>query len=155
MAYEHRQHQPFIAILLGLILVATFAGMVFMPSGTAGFDTLPVVIGIVAIAALGLFSRLTTRVADGAVSWCFGWGFPGGAFPVADIARVERTETSFWEGWGIHWTIWHGWLWNTWGFQAVQIFRKDGSSMTIGTDDPEGLINAINGTLRQAQGDSV
>ena len=76
MNYQHRQHQPFIAILLGLILVGTFAGMVFMPSRT-GFDTLPVVIGIVAIAALGLFSRLTTRVGDGNVSWSFG-DFGGG-----------------------------------------------------------------------------
>lgn len=147
MTYEHRQHQPFIAVLLGLILVGIFASMVFMPR-VSGFDTMPVVLGIVVIAAIGLSSRLSTRVENGRVSWFFGWGFPGGSRAVADIARVERTQTNLMEGWGIHWTIWHGWVWNAWGFQAVQIFDKDGSSVTIGTDDPDGFIAAVNSAMK-------
>lgn len=143
MAYEHRQHSPFIATVLIVMLLVMLATLVLTQPRYNDIAAMPIVAIIVAFAAIGLFTRLTTRVADGCVSWYFGWGFPRGSRSLAEIARVEMTQTNLLEGWGIHWTIWHGWVWNVWGFQAVQIFGNDGSSITIGTDDPDGLVDAI------------
>lgn len=55
-----------------------------------------------------------------------------------DIAEVKQGQTTFLEGWGIHWTPWKGWVWNIWGYACVVLRLKRGS-LKIGTDDPEGL----------------
>jgi hypothetical protein len=104
----------------------------------------PVVIALVPLLLVGIiFTRLTIVVDAHGVRWHFGWGWPGGAIAMADIARAAITQTNLLEGWGIHWTIWHGWLWNAGGFQAVEIFKHDGGGVTLGTDDPQGLAQAI------------
>jgi hypothetical protein len=58
---------------------------------------------------------------------------------------VQRTELNLLErgSAGLHWTIWHGWLWNVAGAEALELFLSDGSRITIGTDDPQGLLDAI------------
>jgi hypothetical protein len=100
--------------------------------------------GVAVIAAVGaVFTRLTIRVDADAVTWHFGWGWPSSAISMSEVDRAEITRTNLYEGWGIHWTIWHGWLWNAGGFQAVEIFKRNGSGVTLGTDDPQGLFQAI------------
>jgi len=37
----------------------------------------------------------------------------------------------------------HGWLWNVWGFRAVKFVLRNGRRVTLGTDDPQGLLTAI------------
>lgn len=93
--------------------------------------------------ALSAFTRLTIHVDATAVTWRFGWGFPSGSIAMGEIDRAETTQTNLLEGFGIHWTIWHGWLWNVGGFQAVEIFKTGGGGVTLGTDDPQGLMEAI------------
>lgn len=83
------------------------------------------------------------RVDARGVSWSFTAGIPGGVIPFEDIADALITTTRFWEGWGIHWTIIHGWLWNVAGFQGVLIRKRNGRVVTLGTDDPQGLYDAI------------
>jgi hypothetical protein len=144
-AYSHRQHSPIIPAILLLMLVIMMGSLFAMPHTVdPGPAVLPVMLVIVAAALVAMLSRLTTKVDEGGVSWAFGVGFPSGEIAAGSIARAEITQTNFMEGWGIHWTIWHGWVWNVWGFQAVQIFKNDGTSITIGTDDPEGFVAAIN-----------
>jgi len=127
---------------------------IFLPVGAilaAAWFTDPsielLVSALVAIAVIGIagviFTRLTIRVDANGVTWHLGWGWPGGALATSEIERAEITRTSLFEGWGIHWTIWHGWLWNVGGFQAVEITKTDGSRITLGTDDPQGLFQAI------------
>ena len=143
--YSHRQHNPFAPLALAIMLVLIMGVLLTLPRGAdPGPMILPVMVLIV-VAALGaMFSRLTTTVEGGVVAWYFGFGFPRGSRTLGEIASAELTQTNLLEGWGIHWTIWHGWVWNVRGFQAVQIHSTDGSSVTIGTDDPQGFLNAIN-----------
>jgi hypothetical protein len=110
-----------------------------------GVETLvPLAIVVVVIGLAGaVFTRLTIRVDADAVTWHFGWGWPSGAISLSQIERAEVTQTKLVEGWGIHWTIWHGWLWNVGGFQAVELFKQNGASVTLGTDDSQGLFQAI------------
>jgi hypothetical protein len=127
-------------IMLPIVAIALAAWFT-----SPGLETLvPLAFLVIVIGVLGgVFTRLTIRVDADAVTWHFGWGFPGSAIPTSQIERVEVTRTNLLEGWGIHWTIWHGWLWNAGGFQAVEIFKTDGGKLTLGTDDPQGLFQAI------------
>lgn len=143
--YSHRQHNPFIPMVLAIMLIVVMGALLTIPRGVdPGPLVTPVMLIIIVAALIGMLSRLTTRVESGIVTWYFGFGFPRGKRTVSHIARAELTRTSFLEGWGLHWTIWHGWLWNVYGFQAVEIFGNDGSRVTIGTDDPQGFLDAIN-----------
>jgi hypothetical protein len=137
--YEHQQHSTWM-YWVAIVVLAVFV-LIERAQPAAGVG---LAIGTIAIAvSMAIFARLSTRVDDRAVSWSFGWGWPRGSIALADIASVEGTETNLLEGWGIHWTIWHGWLWNTGGFQAVEMITRTGSRVTLGTDDPQGLYDAI------------
>lgn len=137
--YEHKQQSTWM-YWIGIAILALF----MLLTRTDPSVGLPLALSSIFIAAvLVVFSRLTTAVDDRAVSWAFGWGWPGGSIALHDIASVEITETTLLEGWGIHWTIWHGWLWNAGGFAAVEIWKLDGSRVTLGTDNPAGLYDAI------------
>jgi len=139
--YEHTQtgwwiYLPIIVLVVGASAIATGGAAAPFPIGVA-----PAI--IVMLGAGAIFARLTTRVEGTAVSWYFGWGWPGGSIAMAEIASAEVTDTNLLEGFGIHWTIWHGWLWNVWGFRAVEITKHGGGRVTLGTDDPQGLCQAI------------
>jgi hypothetical protein len=134
-AYEHRQWAPLNALLLLAVAVV---------AACAGAQNVPVHLVALVVILIGIaFSRLTTRVDQEAISWSFTFGAPGGRLAFADLDRAEVTRTNLFEGFGIHWTLWHGWLWNVWGFRAVELFRRDGRRVTIGTDDPQSLLAAI------------
>ena len=136
--YEHRQLSPWLLLAFVLILVA------FAFFGNSGVGQLEKLAAFVLVSLLTLaFASLCTRVDAGGVSWTYTWGFPGGSIPFSDIAEVQMTRTSWWEGFGIHWSLWHGWLWNVWGHAAVSIRKRNGALITLGTDDPQGLYDAI------------
>jgi hypothetical protein len=127
-----------ILILVSAIVVAAW----FTDPTAEMLVPLAVVVGVLAIVG-AIFTRLTIRVDAHAVTWHFGWGWPGGAISTSEIERAEVTQTNLLEGWGIHWTIWHGWLWNAGGFAAVEISKRNSGAVTLGTDDPQGLLQAI------------
>jgi hypothetical protein len=141
MPYERTQHAAWMWILLLIPVVIVIVAWTMNPVLEMG---LPAAVAIVPVLLVGaIFTRLTIAVDANAVRWHFGWGWPGGSIAMADVARAEITQTNLLEGWGIHWTIWHGWLWNAGGFQAVEIFKTNGGAVTLGTDDPQGLAQAI------------
>ena len=132
-------------VLLLAILAVAMAMGAFM-YGPYEALVLPALLVVMAIA----FTTLTTRVDATGVSWAFTLGWPSLHVAFSDIDAVEVTTTNFWEGWGIHWTIWHGWLWNVAGYGAVMIHTRGGARITIGTDDPQGLYEAIARFRRRA-----
>ena len=135
--YEHRQTAQWIVLIATLAAVA-YAMAAFMTGLYVFFGIALLLLAV----ALG-FGTLSTRVTDAGISWAYTLGWPGQAISLADVAKAEVTTTTFWEGWGIHWTIWHGWLWNAAGYGAVMIHRRSGGVVTVGTDDPQGLYEAI------------
>ncbi len=139
--YERTQHATWMWIVLLIPVLIIIAAWTTDPRAEIAMPVAALVGVLVLVGAI--FTRLTIAVDADAVRWHFGWGWPGGAVAMADIARAEITQTNLLEGWGIHWTIWHGWLWNAGGFQAVEIFKTNGSGVTLGTDDPQGLTEAI------------
>ena len=134
-ASEHRQWGP-----VGIFFILVVAAAIIY----AGRQAYPIYLAavILVITSAG-FSRLTTQVDPSGVSWSLTFGMPRGHVAFADLDRAEPATTNILEGWGVHWTIWHGWLWKMWGFRAVQLFLRSGRRITLGTNDPHGLLAAI------------
>ena len=143
--YEHRQLSPWMFPVLAVI------GFLLLHYGLGGPDASARLAAFaVAVAICVAFIQLSTRVDPRGVSWAFTLGVPGGAIAFEEIADVLVTRTQWWEGFGIHWSWLHGWLWNVSGFQGVMIRKRDGRLITLGTDDPQGLYDAIRAALRGA-----
>lgn len=61
-----------------------------------------------------------------------------------DIEAVEVGRTSPLDGWGIHYSIRRGWVWNLWGRDCAVVHFRDGGRLWIGTDDAENLTEFLN-----------
>lgn len=99
--------------------------------------------GLLAFAALMLaFSRLTVQVDEADVSVGFGGGLARRRFEVHTIEAASAVKVPWLAGWGIRLTP-QGWLYNVWGRGAVQLRFAGGRRFTIGTDEPDALLAAI------------
>lgn len=92
---------------------------------------------------LYLFGSLTITVDADRLAWWFGPGLVRKNLPLREVAASEAVTTTFFDGWGIHYTLAHGWLYNVAGFAAVAIRTHGGRRLALGTDDPSGLVAAL------------
>ena len=89
-----------------------------------------------------LFSTLNVRVTSDELLWRFGPGALRFHLPLSEIATVVPARTPLWAGIGIHW-VGSGWVYNVSGRDAVEITRRDGKKVWIGTGEPAVLTAAI------------
>jgi hypothetical protein len=61
----------------------------------------------------------------------------------ADVSTIDVGRTVLLEGWGIHWSLRGGWIWNLWGRDCVIIHFKNGSILRIGSDDAGNLARFL------------
>jgi hypothetical protein len=136
--YEHTQRGTVVQVAL-----LAGAGICFAAAQLASAPPFvgPLILVVVAVSAY-MFSSLTVRVSDRAVSWWFGPGVFRKELPLTEIKTAEVTRTRLLEGWGIHRTS-RGWLYNVSGFDAVQITLHSGKRILLGTDEPDRLRSAI------------
>jgi len=100
-------------------------------------------LGLLAFAALMLaLSRLTVVVDETHVRVGYGGGLARRTFAVHAVQSASAVKTSWLAGWGIRLTP-QGWLYNAWGRDAVRLSFAGGRRFTIGTDEPEALLAAI------------
>ena len=88
------------------------------------------------------FSTLTVEVREDELEAYFTGGLARRRIAVGDITAAETTRTSWLAGWGIRFTT-NGWLYNAWGRDAVMLTLAGGGRFTIGTDEPDTLLEAI------------
>jgi hypothetical protein len=145
--YEHTQAGwPLrLSVALGALL---FMAMTVLEELRQSPTTLALLLcGAGLVATVGwLFSSLTVRVHDDALSLHFGLGVLRRTWPLAEVESVEVTPTRFWDGWGVHRTR-RGWLYNVSGFDAVLVRLASGKSVLVGTDEPRKLKAAIERAL--------
>lgn len=131
---------------VGLFLVAIQAIVVVSleRSGemTVGAVSITVGVSLVVMLVLVMFSRQVVEVHPSVVSTWFGVGWPRRDTPVEEIAAVRRVENSRWWGYGIR-AIPNGWMYNSWGTDAVELGLASGKVFRIGTADPEGLAAEV------------
>ena len=60
----------------------------------------------------------------------------------ADIVSVEVGRTLVLDGWGVHYSVRGGWMWNLWGRACLVVKLKSGV-LRIGTDDAGNLIRFL------------
>lgn len=146
MTYEHTQTAPLTvvaSVALGLVLVTVVA------LGGSGIDAviaMSLFVGVISF-VLAAFNRLTVQVLHDQVVASFRWGWPAKRIPLAEVHRVEVVRNTWWYGFGIRLTP-HGWMYNVWGLDAVQLSFHDGQTFRIGTDDPAALAAALSAQVQ-------
>jgi hypothetical protein len=91
---------------------------------------------------IALFYKLTIRIDNQTLGASFGIGLIQRTISLEQIADCEPIRIRWWYGWGIHLTP-YGWLYNISGWDAVAITLRGGRKLSLGTDDPQGLVAAI------------
>jgi hypothetical protein len=105
---------------------------------------LPVSIALSAImlAAAVLFSSLTVEISNNELRWYFGPGLWTYRLPLAAIETVAVVRNHWWNGYGIRMAPGFR-LYNVSGLDAVELRVGANDVRRIGTDDPQGLAQAL------------
>lgn len=147
--YTHSQPGIFSRITFGALFIISFAAALFL--GAKDPKAVWVFSGMALLMLLGLllFHALTVEVARGYLRFRFGIGVIHRQFRIRDITDVAKVRNRWFYGWGIKLTP-HGWLFSVSGFDAIQIKLKSGRQYRIGTDDPDGLLAALEVAMKRA-----
>lgn len=113
-----------------------------------GFNILFIAVFAMLAVCLVLFAVLSVNVDSRDVSLRFGIGVIRKKFPVTGIETAGVVRNPWYYGWGIRKTP-DGWLYNVSGLLAVELRMKSGEKYRIGTDDPLGLLNAIEAVITE------
>jgi hypothetical protein len=133
-SYQHTQ--PGRAIVKFLVVM-------FLVFGVASAFLHQLIVGTIIIAIAGwAFRSMTIEISDTDLTWYFGSGFPRKSVPLSEVASAEAVRTTFWNGWGIHYTP-RGWLYNVSGYGAVAVTLRNGKRFCLGTDEPEKMAGEL------------
>ena len=105
---------------------------------------------VIMIFCLALFATLTTHVNGQAVDLQFGIGLIRRRFPLQNVEEYRIVTNPWYYGWGIH-LIPGGWIYNVSGWEAIELQMKGGGKYRIGTNDPHGLLKAIEDSIKSVK----
>jgi hypothetical protein len=143
MLYRHTQ--PGLSIVfLSLVAIALDIGIMWQTG--LWVPTAAALVVLIAIAIL--FSSLTVEVSDDELRWRFGPGFWTYRLPLGDIEQVAVVRNRWTNGFGIRMAPGFR-LYNVSGLDAVELRLKSNDIKRIGTDDPQGLANALQSLSRR------
>jgi hypothetical protein len=143
MLYRHTQ--PGLSIVfLSLVAIALDIGIMWQTG--LWVPTAAALVVLIAIAIL--FSSLTVEVSDDELRWRFGPGFWTYRLPLGDIEKVAVVRNHWWNGFGIRMASGFR-LYNVSGLDAVELHLKSNDIRRIGTNDPQGLANALQSAPRR------
>ena|SRR5262245_43124038 len=125
--------------------------MLVASGGLIGHHATPIIVPMILLVCLVLFYKLRITIEDETLCASFGPGIIRKKVRLAEIVGCEPIRIRWWYGWGIHLTP-RGWLYNVSGFDAVVIALRDGKKFALGTDDPNGLTEAISRFTRNQMG---
>ena len=134
-----------------VIIWSLLAIMLVASGGLIGHHATPIIVPMILLVCLVLFYKLRITIEDETLCASFGPGIIRKKVRLAEIVGCEPIRIRWWYGWGIHLTP-RGWLYNVSGFDAVVIALRDGKKFALGTDDPNGLTEAISRFTRNQMG---
>jgi hypothetical protein len=145
LGYCHTQKAPLCLILYAsAALCLALAWAVGSPPG----NFIAVAVGAVIVLLAPAFHHLAVVDRGDRLAICFG---PVPLFRrtvrYADIESVEVGRTLILDGWGIHYSIRGGWVWNPWGRDCAVVHLKNGGILRIGTDDAPNLACFLEGKI--------
>ena len=139
--YHHRQ-VGWVVIISVLLAAIVFFVIGFLPGTPMPARAMLFSFAGVLVALAWLFGTLTVTIADRAVKVRFGPGLIHKKYPLSDFVSVRVVRNKWYYGWGIR-LVPKGWLYNVSGLDAVELTRKTGRVLRIGTDEPQALERAL------------
>ena len=141
--YEHTQvgHVVIWTLVAAAVLVALQATVKLGPHREP-----LLIVSVVLLIALALFYKLTITIDNVTLRASLGIGLIRKRVRIAGIVGCESIRIRWWYGWGIHLTP-YDWLYNVSGLEAVAITLRNGRKFALGTDDPHGLVEAIQAAM--------
>lgn len=137
--YQHTQMGYLVWVICFLILAVI--------SPLPGMPMIGLVLLFVgSIVPMILFFSLNISVVEGKVRWHFGPRFWKKELSIAEIYSCEVVRNNALMGWGIR-MLSDGWMYNVSGLLAVEIRLKSGSTIRLGSDEPNYLKEAIDGAI--------
>lgn len=138
--YEHRQFGR--TTLLALVAMMALVALLPLFDRSAPMLVVAGSVMLVLLLSAIICSSLTVTVDARVLRVRFGPGPIRRTIALADIAAAQPVKNPWWYGYGIHMTP-GGWLWNVSGPDAVELTLSDGRRFVVGTDDPDGLTEAL------------
>ncbi len=139
--YSHTQRAPLCWILYGCAFACV--ALAWMIGDTTGSLIAGGVALLIAFFASAL-QHLTVEDQGGVLAIRFG---PIPLFRrtvrYGTITKVEVDRTTILDGWGIHYSMLGGWVWNIWGWDCVVLRFKYGGLLKVGTDDAVNLAEFL------------
>lgn len=147
LGYSHTQKSPLCLILYGSALGCF--GLAWLAGDTPGLYV-ACAVGLVIAVIAPTFHHLAVEDQGDYLAVRFG---PLGLVHTRkvlydEIEKVEVGRTMILDGWGIHYSLWGGWVWNIWGRDCVVVHLRNGL-LRIGTDDAENLTRFLEGKVGQ------
>jgi hypothetical protein len=139
--YRHTQIGWAVIVAMDLSIVMIIVLLAFTE-----FSWVPVIVALILGLATFLFASLTVEVDEEFLTVRFGPGLVRKAIALRFITEYRPVRNHWYHGWGIR-KVPAGWMYNVSGLDAVELRLQDGSVFRIGTDDQQGLIQAIGRTL--------
>lgn len=144
--YQHTQRGPWWLLIYAIAASALIAAIIEKDNLA---NATPLLIAAFALGFAGAcFHRLTAEGEADRLKIKFG---PVPLFQRSvryeDIQNVEVSRTTFFDGWGIHYSIRGGWVWNIWGRDCVLIELPRGRKLWLGTDDADELHQFLKGKI--------
>ena len=141
--YQHTQ-------LGTLTIIALSSGLIFSLWFAIKTQWSIVATGVfgILIIFLFLFYNLTVTVTSETVHCSFGVGLISRTIAIDHIQEAYPVRNPWYFGWGIR-VIPGGWMFNVSGLDAVELKLKSNGKFRIGTDDPVGLLSALQQAKKQ------
>ncbi|MFZ6656432.1 hypothetical protein [Undibacterium sp. TJN19] len=139
--YLERQWIVMIWIILPLVTLFSLGTQLL--AGVHIDTGLMLIAPLVNLLVLTLLGRMTLSIDATHLRWSFGlFGWPAWNVALADIATAGATTTRWIEGRGIKKTS-QGMLYNASGNAAIRITLRNGTSLRLGTQDPQRLLSYL------------
>jgi hypothetical protein len=139
--YQHTQWGPLCLLIYAIAGVYFVIALVLRNEPPMLWIMLP--LGVLMLLLAASFHQLTVKDHDDRLLISFG---PIPLFRRTvrydDIEKAEIGRTLILDGWGIHYSIRGGWVWNLWGRDCVVLHLRKGV-LRIGTDDAENLAGFL------------
>ncbi len=147
VAYSRTQIGWWLLAALGMTAIVTLGLLSGLSVGRARFPPastriIPATVLVVLVVTAALLSTLNVRIEGDTLTWRFGPGLVRFSLPLTEIASVAPGRSSLLAGIGIHW-VGTGWVYNVSGRNAVEITKRDGRKIWLGTPEPIALAAAI------------
>jgi hypothetical protein len=139
MLYKHTQIGYLMIFVLFLLVL--YFGFIFTRTR---LNPVFIAVMLFIIFLVASFATLDVMIDEKYLRIKFGYGIFRKKFTLQKIISAKSVKNHWYYGWGIrYWIPSRIWIFNIFGFGAVEIKMKNGKTYRIGTDEPKNLERAI------------